>query len=168
MQLGHRRIGFLGGDPQMATQQERLAGWRDALIEAGVVVEDRYMFPATPTRQGGREAMERALALANPPTAVACYNDIVAIGATRALLARGLTPGRDVAVVGFDDIAEASDNWPPLTTVSGDTRGLGERCAQSLVALINREDAAGLSFIGETRLIVRDSCGAALRHRKAS
>jgi LacI family transcriptional regulator len=126
------------------------------------------IFETMPTREGGREAVERALALARPPTAVACYNDIVAMGATRALSRRGLTPGADMAVVGFDNIAEAEHNAPPLTTVSADTRALGARCAESLLGLIRGEDPAGLSFYGQTELIVRESSGAARRERKAS
>ena len=121
-----------------------------------------------PTREGGREAVDRALALPRPPTAVACYNDIVAMGATRAFASRGVIPGVDIAVVGFDDIAEAEHNAPPLTTVNADTRFLGARCAESLLGLIRGEDPAGLSFRGQTKLIVRESCGAAWRGRKAS
>jgi LacI family transcriptional regulator len=81
---------------------------------------------------------------------------------------RGLAPGRDVAVIGFDDIAEAEHNAPPLTTVNADTREMGARCAESLTRLIRGEDPAGLSFAGRTRLIVRESCGAARLERKAS
>jgi LacI family transcriptional regulator len=168
LRLGHRRIAYFGGDASMTTQQERVGGWRDALAGAGILADESLIFETMPTREGGREAVERALALARPPTAVACYNDIVAMGATRALSRRGLTPGVDMAVVGFDNIAEAEHNAPPLTTVSADTRALGARCAESLLGLIRGEDPAGLSFYGQTELIVRESSGAARRERKAS
>jgi LacI family transcriptional regulator len=168
LRLGHRRIAYLGGDEKITTQQERAAGWRDALAAAGIAHDEGLMFPAAPTRAGGREALERALVSPRPPTAVFCYNDIVAMGATRALSMRGMTPGRDMAVIGFDDIAEAEHNAPPLTTINADTRELGARCAESLLRLIQGEDAAGLSYAGSTRLIVRESCGAHLRERKAS
>ena len=108
------------------------------------------------------------LAAPRPPSAVLCYNDIVAIGATRALLDRGMMPGKDIAIVGFDDIAEARDHAPPLTTISADTKQLGARCAESLLGLIGGEDPAGLSYAGKTRLIIRESCGAACLERKAS
>jgi LacI family transcriptional regulator len=168
IRLGHRRIAYLGGDEKITTQQERAAGWRDAMAAAGVPYDDSLMFPAPPTRAGGRDALERALASPRPPTAVFCYNDIVAMGATRTLAMRGLTPGRDMAVIGFDDIAEAEHNAPPLTTISADTREMGARCAQSLLRLIKGEDPATLSYAGKTRLIVRESCGAHWRERKAS
>ncbi len=168
LRLGHRRIGFLGADSAMTTQQERVSGWRDALNGAGVAADDGLIIEAAPTRIGGREALERALKLSKPPTAVFCYNDIVAMGATRELNARGIVPGRDLAVVGFDDIAEAAYNAPPLTTVNADTREMGRRCAASLLGLIRHEDPAGLSYAGEARLVVRESCGARLGHRRAS
>ncbi len=61
---------------------------------------------------------------------------------------RGIVPGRDIAVVGFDDIAEAEHNAPPLTTVSAETRDMGARCAESLLGLIRREDPAGAVVLG--------------------
>ncbi len=168
LRLGHRQIGFIGGDASMTTQQERVGGWRDALNSWGFAADESLVFETPPTRDGGRVGIERAFASARPPTAFVCYNDIVAMGATRALNARGIAPGRDVAVVGFDDIAAAEHNAPPLTTVSAQTREMGDRCAQSLIGLIRREDPAGLSFAGEARLVVRESCGAGLQNRRAS
>jgi len=168
LKLGHRRIAYGGGYGSMSTQQERVAGWRDALNAFGVLAVDDLILESPPTRAGGREALERALALPNAPTAMFCYNDIVAMGATRALAERGLLAGRDMAVVGFDDIAEAEHNAPPLTTVSADTNLMGRRCAESLLGLIRGEDAAGLSFAGGTHLVVRESCGAHWRERSVS
>lgn len=168
LRLGYRRIGFIGGDASMTTQRDRAAGWRDALNAAGRAADETLVFESPPTRDGGRQAIERALALAQPPSAVVCYNDIVAMGATHALAERGLVAGRDMAVVGFDDIAEAAHNAPPLTTVSADTREMGLRCAESLLGLIRGDDPANLSFAGGTRLVVRESCGAERRDRRAS
>ena len=166
--LGHRRIAYLGGDEKITTQQERAAGWRDALAAAGVPFEEGLIFPSPPTRAGGRDALERALASPKPPTAIFCYNDIVAMGATRAIASHGLLPGRDLAVVGFDDIAEAEHNAPPLTTVNAETREMGARCAESLLRLIEGDDPKGLSYDGRTRLVVRESCGATKLARMAS
>jgi LacI family transcriptional regulator len=168
LRLGHRRIGYLGGENAMTTQQERVGGWRDALNAASLAADHSLIVESAPTRAGGRLAIERALALPRRPTAVLCYNDIVAIGATRELDMRGIAPGRDLAVVGFDDIAEAEYNAPPLTTINADTREMGRRCAESLLGLIRHEDPAGLSFAGVARLVVRESCGAAFKKRKAS
>jgi len=168
LKLGHRRIAFIGGDANMTTQRERVSGWRDALNGWGLAADESLVFEVPPTRDGGRAAIERALAGPQPPTAFACYNDIVAMGATRALALRGIVVGRDVAVVGFDDIADAEHNAPPLTTVSADTREMGMRCAEGLLGLIRREDPASLSFAGDARLIVRESCGANFQGRGLS
>ncbi len=168
LRLGHRRIAFIGGDGTMTTQHERVSGWRDALNAWGVAADEALVFETPPTREGGRAAIERALGASRPPTAFVCYNDIVAMGATRALTERGVLPGRDIAVVGFDDISAAEHNAPPLTTVSADTREMGLRCAESLLGLIRRENPAGLSFAGEARLVIRESCGAKLQARRAS
>ena len=168
LKLGHRRIAFIGGAATMPTQQDRVAGWRDALNGWGLAADESLIFEVPPTRDGGRVAIERALDSQQPPTAFACYNDIVAMGATRALALRGIVVGRDIAVVGFDDIADAEHNAPPLTTVSADTREMGMRCAEGLLGLIRREDPANLSFAGDARLIVRESCGAKFQGRGVS
>jgi LacI family transcriptional regulator len=161
--LGHRRIGFVGGDATMTTQQERIGGWRDALAKAGLPSHDTLVFETAPTRDGGKAGLVAALAARTPPTAVLCYNDIVAMGVTRGLAQHGLKPGVDMAVIGFDDIAEAEHNAPPLTTINAETRELGARAAQSLLGVIDGQDPATMSYIGASRLVVRESCGAAYR-----
>jgi LacI family transcriptional regulator len=158
--LGQRQIGFIGGYSTMTTQRERLSGYRDALQAAGLPFDEALVFESMPTRAGGFEAITAALASPARPTAVICFNDVVAMGATRALALRGIRVGIDFAVVGFDDIAEAEHNAPPLTTVSADTRWMGARAARSLLGLIGGADPASMSFMGETHLVVRESCGA--------
>jgi LacI family transcriptional regulator len=115
--LGHRRIAFFGGDASMTAQHERVAGYRHALQAAGLPFDEELVFETMPNRAGGAEAIEAALRLSPGPTAAFCYNDIVAMGATRALSLRRLQPGRDFAVVGFDDIVEAEHNATRMTTV---------------------------------------------------
>jgi LacI family transcriptional regulator len=160
VRLGWQRIAFLGGYETMTTQQERISGWREALVAAGLPADDRLVFEAMPTREGGRQALEQALASDRRPHAFLCYNDIVAMGATRALATRGIRVGQDVAVVGFDDIAEAEHNAPPLTTVNAETRRMGALAAEALLGITRGEDAEPMSFIGGVRLVVRESCGA--------
>ncbi|MDQ0394741.1 LacI family DNA-binding transcriptional regulator [Labrys monachus] len=158
--LGHRRIAFIGGFGTMTTQSERLSGYFDALQEAGLQRDETLIFDAAPTRNGGMDAAARALAHSGRPTAAFCFNDIVAIGVTRAIALRGLRVGADIAVIGFDDVVGAEHNLPPLTTVSADTRLMGARAARGLLGLIEGADPATASFTGETRLVIRESCGA--------
>lgn len=158
--LGHRHIAFIGGDASMATQLERLDGFRDGLVRAGLPCDATQIYEGAPTRDGGRAAIAAALASGRGYSAYLAYNDIVAIGATAALGERGIVVGREVGVVGFDDIAEAAHNNPPLTTVDGRTRELGARAADLLLAEIDGEAIETTEIIGETRLVVRASCGA--------
>jgi len=84
----------------------------------------------------------------------------VAIGVLHGLTERGLMAGRDMAVIGFDDIAEARQMVPPLTSVAVDGEGLGERAAAVLLRQIAAGAAASESVIGPAELVVRASCGA--------
>ena len=96
----------------------------------------------------------------DPPTAALCFNDVVAIGVLHGLTARGMAAGRDFAVVGFDDVADAALIQPALTSVSVESRRLGERAAGILLDLLEAGRPAPQHFTGEARLIVRASCGA--------
>ncbi len=107
--------------------------------------------------------MNQALLLTPAPTAALCFNDIVAIGAIHALSRQGLKAGVDFAVVGFDDIAEAAQMAPPLTTIAVDAKGLGERAARMLLRQIESGAPRVETYVGAARLIVRESCGAARR-----
>ena len=115
---------------------------------------------STPNRDGGALALQRVLALPEPPTAALCFNDVVAIGVIYALDRRGLAAGRDFAVVGFDDIADARLIHPPLTTVAVDSRRLGEHAAAILLEQMAGTAAGPRHVTGDARLIVRASCGA--------
>jgi LacI family transcriptional regulator len=162
--LGHRRIAFLGGYARMSAHRERLEGYRDGLIRSGLPVDPALEIEAAPTKAGGTIAVEQVLGLAEPATAVLCFNDIVAIGAVHALARAGRTAGVDFGVVGFDDIAEAQHMSPPLTTVAVDTFGLGERAASLLLHQIVAGESKVENYVGDARLIVRESCGAGRSH----
>jgi LacI family transcriptional regulator len=159
--LGHRRIAFLGGRAGMVVQEDRRAGWAQALTAAGIAVDQALVVETNPNRDGGFAAAQQVLALAEPPTAALCFNDVVAIGAIYALAARGIEAGRDFAVIGFDDIADARLIHPPLTTVAVEPRRLGERAAAILMSQLRGGRAQPQHFTGDARLIVRASCGAA-------
>ena len=166
--LGHRRIAFFGGDAAITTQQERYEGYCDALRDAGLEVSPALAFETEVSKDGGQQAMERALASPARPTAAVCYNDIIAIGATRALAMRGLHAGNDFAIVGFDNLSEAKDNFPPLTTIDAETHAMGGRAAEALVHLFDTPHAPkSTAIIGGSRLVVRQSCGAHLTGRAA-
>jgi len=164
--LGHRRIAFFGGDEAITTRQERYRGYCEALQVAGLPVLPELLFETDVSKDGGRQAMERALASSASPTAAVCYNDLIAIGATRALAMRGLKAGEDFALVGFDNLSEAKDNFPPLTTIDAETMAMGDRAAKILISLIDGPSLSTPAAItGGSRLVIRESCGAHLTGR---
>ena len=101
--------------------------------------------------------MKKAISYPNPPTAVFCFNDIVAFGAMVGLKEVGLTPGRDVAVVGFDNIKEAATSSPSLTTVSACAQSIGTHAASLLHQRIEGFEGKVQRIILKPELIIRDS-----------
>ena len=158
--LGHRRIAFLGGRDSTIIRQERVAGYRAALEASAVSYDPSLVIEAMPTRLGGIDAMTAALAVADGPSAALCFNDVVAMGAIIAAERHGLRVGQDMALVGFDDIAEASLVSPPLTTVAVNPEVLGENAARLLLTQIREGVGSIGNYVGDARLVVRGSCGA--------
>jgi LacI family transcriptional regulator len=165
IELGHRRIAFLGGRQGMVVQEERSAGYAAALEAAGLPPDPALIVEAVPNREGGRAALEAALALDDPPTAALCFNDVVAFGVLHGLAARGLRPGSDFAVIGFDDVQDA--RHMTLSTVAVDPPGLGERAAEILLQQVRHPATGPIEHHGEARLVVRASCGHADQGRRA-
>jgi DNA-binding LacI/PurR family transcriptional regulator len=144
--LGRRRIAAIGAQPHVrsGTASFRLQGYREALRQAGLRYDRTLVAPAARYhRLDGAEAMARLLDAAAPPDAVFCFNDTLALGALRALLARGVRVPEDVAVVGFDDIEEARFATPSLTTIAPDKRGIAELALGLLDTRIGARGAAG-------------------------
>ena len=162
--LGHRRIAFIGGFADTAVFTERLGGYRDAIAATGLEFSEELVFPSAPSRAGAAEATGRVMSLADRPTGAVCFNDAVAFGVCDGLRARGLEPGGDFAVVGFDDVIEAKAAVPALTTVSVDPQGMGRRAAQLLLKQINAGKADAEAIVSAVRLVVRQSCGAEKRN----
>lgn len=169
--LGHHRIAFLGGFGDTAVFDERLDGYRAAMATCRLELDESLIVPSAPSRAGGVDAIGRALAIDMKPTAAVCFNDAVAFGVCDGLRASGLEPGRDFAVVGFDDVIEAKTAVPALTTISVDPQGMGRRAAQLLLKQISAGKAEAEAIVSSVRLVVRESCGAgsgdAIGRRKA-
>ena len=158
--LRHKRISFLGGFHDTAVFSERCAGYREALASVGIPFDFDLVVSSAPSRAGGVAAIERARLLPNPPTAALCLNDAVAFGVCDGLRSEKLEPGRDFAVVGFDDVIEAKTSVPALTTVAVDPQGMGRKAAQLLLKQINSGEVYPEAIISPVRLVVRQSCGA--------
>ncbi len=117
LDLGHRRIGHISGWDRCSVTADRLAGYRDALREAGIDDDPALVAPGDFLFEAGEAAARKLMALPVPPTALFCANDTSALGAMRYLHTLGLKVPRDVSIVGFDDIHLAVQADPPLTTL---------------------------------------------------
>jgi DNA-binding LacI/PurR family transcriptional regulator len=114
--LGHRRIGVIGQEA-VWSGRARLAGYRAAMLEAGLGVDESLVRRDELTAAGGRAQARRLLALTHAPTAIVAGNDAQAFGVLQAMAERGLRAPDDVSVIGFDDVPVASWATPALTTV---------------------------------------------------
>jgi LacI family transcriptional regulator len=165
--LGHRNIAFLGGFPDIEVFNERVAGYRDALAEAGIKPNDAFIVRSLPSRAGGVEAVEQLLSRGGHlPTSAVCFNDAVAFGACDGLRARRLEPGVDFSVVGFDDVIEAKSTVPALTTVSVNPQRMGQQAAQLLFKQISAGKVEIEAVRTPVRLVARQSSGRALASQK--
>lgn len=152
---GHRRIAFLGDRREIRTARERKRGFLEELGRAGIPAEDAYMFDDLNDETVAREAVFRMLAGPQPPTALFSSQNLLTIGAIRALRERGLH--HDVALVGFDDIALADLLEPGVTVIAQDPTRIGELAAQRLFARLDGDRAPEQVYTVPTRLIVRGS-----------
>jgi LacI family transcriptional regulator len=153
--LGHRCIGFISPPSYLMFAEHRLSGYKRAIKEfdPSLVVEGEL------TQSSGYRMMGKLLDLDRPPTAVICGNDLMALGAISAVHERGLDVGRDVAVVGFDDIPLAEHSHPPLTTVHQPIYDIGKIVSRMLIQVIEGEELTERHIILEPRLVVRESSG---------
>lgn len=164
-QLGHRRIAYVSRPSDYRSNLGRLAGYRQALNEAGIPFDPDLVVPSTGRARGGEKALSVLLALQKRPTAVFCYNDLTAIGLLRGARKAGLAVPQDLGVVGFDDILLASYVFPSLTTIAQPKAKMGQQAMQMALALMKAQDPAeeGLSnVIVKGRLVVRESTGIGL------
>lgn len=158
--LGHRRIGLITNASLAYTAaQDRLTGYRQALQEANLPLDDELVRYGEFSPESGRRAMESLLALPSPPSAVFAASDVVALGAMAAVRERGMRIPQDAALVGFDDIFFAAYVSPPLTTVRLPAYGLGWAAGDMLIRLINEDEPLERQMLLESELVIRQSCG---------
>ncbi len=163
VELGHRRIAVVAWPEDSLTGHYRLQGYLEGMQAAGLPVAPEWILRTEHSEAAGRQAMHALLALPpdRRPTAVVTMSDLMAIGAMNALYEGGLQPGRDVSVVGFDDVPMAQYLHPPLTTLRQPIAEVGERVVQMLLAIIEGEPLKERRVLLLPRLIVRGSTGRA-------
>ncbi|MCM3771396.1 MULTISPECIES: LacI family DNA-binding transcriptional regulator [Priestia] len=157
LEKGHKKIAFLGGIKESSTWTERMKGFRIAHDMAGLKVDESLIIDIEPTRKGGLEAILRVLGNSYPPTAIFCFNDMVAFGVIQGLAMNNITPGKDIDIVGFDNIPESELYHPPLTTVSSFPRSIGIKAANLLYNKMNTESSELQRLILKPELIIRET-----------
>jgi len=156
LHLGHRRIGHISAPGWNAAAAPRLAGVRDALRHAHLDADELLVAEGDGHVEGGARACGQLIAEGGV-TAIACYNDLSAIGALRALRSAGLRVPRDVSVVGFDDIEMASWTDPPLTTIRQPTARMGRWAVAQLTDADSADRLEPAVVHLEPELVVRGS-----------
>jgi LacI family transcriptional regulator len=164
IQLGHRRIGLISGPLVQPVAHLRIAGYKDALEAYGLPIEPQLIVTGDFANSGGEAGAVQFLSLDDPPTAIFACNDQMAFGTVRTLRRRGLRVPDDISVIGFDDIAEASISYPPLTTIRQPLREMGRLAADYICRVIDGVEKGRLQMTLSTELIVRQST-APLRER---
>lgn len=155
--LGHRRIGCITGRPDVGATHQRLAGYRDALEAAGIPRDDALVAEGDFLEARGYAATVELLALADRPTAIFASSDAAAFGVLGAARDAGLQVPRDLSVLGFDDIVEASYPSAALSTVRQPLREMGHVAVQRLMSLIADPRQPAERIVMDTELVVRQT-----------
>lgn len=163
--LGHERIGFIGGVPRISTTRDRRAGYETALREHDLPVDPALVKDADSRRERGTYLTNELLALDPPPTALFTGNNLTTLGALSAINVQGLSVPKDVALVGYDDIPWAQALNPPPTVIDQPGYEMGRRAARILLDRLANPDQSPTTVSLQPKLVVRHSCGKSSTNR---
>jgi LacI family transcriptional regulator len=153
--LGHRRIGFVAGRPDLRSSMFRAGGYRRALEDARIPLDRSLEATGHYDESSARDAATALLARADRPTAVFAANDISALTVLRVAEERGISVPSELSVVGFDDIPDASQSTPALTTVRQPMQRLGAEAVSLLLELMSGVQPSQTHLRLPTALVVR-------------
>lgn len=137
IELGHRKIAYLGNSYSGRTTLDRLAGFRQEMESAGLPVPDNYVHEIPGSEpDGGVLAADHFLGLPDRPTALVCFNDMLAIGVLKNLQSRGVQVPEEISITGFDNIVFSNYTNPPLTTFDQPKRFIGQKAAELILSLL--------------------------------
>ncbi len=163
IEQNRKKIGYLCVSDTAVAFSTKLRGFEEALYRFGIKCNRDWMIEGQPTLEDGYRKMEKMLALKNRPDAIFCHNDLVAIGAMKAIKDNGLSIPDDIAVAGFDNIAESRFYDPGLTTVDQPVEQMSLRLVELLLKRIENPHGTRETIVLESELIVRDSTVTAQR-----
>jgi LacI family transcriptional regulator len=154
---GHQRIGFIRGSHWTGQSAERERGYRQAMLDVGLEIDERWVMQGTFSEQSGLEAGQALFALDARPTAVFCANDEMALGCMNAARALGLRIPEDVSLVGFDDVPGAAMAQPPLTTLRHPLALMARATVQELMRRVLRQPGTRQRVEFPAEMVVRES-----------
>jgi len=160
-ETGRQRIAHISGHYDTRPGTDRLLGYRSALNQLGLPIPEEYVVEGDFFHDSGFDAAKLLLALPEPPDAIACASDSMAVGAMAAIEQAGLRVPEDIAVTGFDDADYAATVIPALTTMRQDALGMGTAAAEAVLRMLENPDSSPPVVLIETELVVRESSGAA-------
>lgn len=156
--MGHKRIGFITGLEDSDVGKNRCAGYKSGLSNNGIKLNEKLVFKGDYSFESGANGADYFLSLKNPPTAIMCANDAMAIALIRQAVQRGVNVPDDLSVIGFDDIPVASQINPALTTLAAPIDQISEMACNMLNSLINGEKPESKHIALPAELVIRDSC----------
>lgn len=157
LDLGHRRIAYLGGPESAECNQARLHGYMSALMSRGIDVDPGLVIHGNFRTECGVEGLARLLALPERPTAIFAGNDAIAVGVLREARRRGIRVPEELSLVGFDGTALAEDSVPALTSVSQPLHDMGRAALRTVLRQSRGEQLDSHRVELATQLVVRES-----------
>jgi LacI family transcriptional regulator len=161
--LGHRDIGFIVGHPDQLAVQQRYAGFRRGLEEAGVKLKKSLVCHGDNSFESGADCARRLLKRKRRPTAIIASTDDMAAGVMNVAHEAGLRIPEDLSVTGFDDVPLAHKIWPPLTTVRQPMQAMGQRATKLLLERLLDAPGERNSADIPAEIVIRESTGPAPR-----
>jgi LacI family transcriptional regulator len=155
VELGHRRIGFITGAMDLGCAVERLAGYQAALKQFGIPDDPALVHKGDFFQISGYATAHELLSLSAPPTAIFASNDVMAFGVMEAVRDHHLRIPEDISIIGFDDVPQATQVHPPLTTVRQPLEQMGHAAARLLLEIIQDHDRPPQRIELPTELAIR-------------
>jgi len=156
---GHQRIAIITGPENSPDNKGRLQGYKKALLDAGIPLQQNMVVPGNFKYEGGQIAIHKLLECNPRPTAILAANDEMAIGAIDAAQQRSIRIPEELAVIGFDDIQMSGLTHPSLTTVRQPMQLLGEAAVTLLFDRLQNFNGQPRHEVLDTKLVIRQSCG---------
>lgn len=162
--LGHRQIAVMSGSEGVSTADDRITGYRKAMVEAGIAIDEGYIFRGDFTLKSGYSMTKQAINLPLRPTALIAANNFITIGAMKALQEVEMEVPDDIALVGFDDLPPAIVTFPFFTVASQPSYEMGTLAMQLLLERLEGKNRDSFQeIILPTQLIVRRSSGQSIK-----